>query len=146
MYPSVTSPMACTPAPGLPAVWAVLYEKYLGADWLDHLDDPAMWEKVATIPDEELWAVRRHLKNKLVNYANERTRQQWQNGTFTPAQVLAGGVFLEPYSLTIGFARRFATYKRANLMFRDFDRLMRIDQQSAHAGADHLCRQGAPRG
>src|SRR5512133_411752 len=105
---------------------AVLYETYLGTDWLDRLDDPAMWEKVAAIPDEELWAVRRHLKNKLVNYANERTRQQWQNGTFTPAQVLAGGVFLVAYSLTIGFARRFATYKRANLMFRDFDRLMRL--------------------
>jgi starch phosphorylase len=104
----------------------VLFESYLGTDWLDHLDDTAMWEKVITIPDEELWAVRRHLKNKLVNYSNERTRQQWQNGTFTPAQVLAGGVFLEPYSLTIGFARRFATYKRANLMFRDFDRLMRL--------------------
>jgi starch phosphorylase len=104
----------------------VLYEKYLRTDWLDHLEYPAMWEKVTAIPDDELWAVRRHLKNKLVNYANERTRQQWQNGTFTPAQVLAGGVFLEPYSLTIGFARRFATYKRANLMFRDFDRLMRL--------------------
>ena len=104
----------------------IFSQQYLGADWLDHLDDPAMWAKVTSIPDEELWAVRRHLKNKLVNYANERTRQQWQNGTFSPAQVLAGGVFLEPYSLTIGFARRFATYKRANLMFRDFDRLMRI--------------------
>jgi starch phosphorylase len=51
---------------------------------------------------------------------------QWRNGTLTPSQVVAGGVFLEPYSLTIGFARRFATYKRANLMFRDFDRLLRI--------------------
>ena len=49
-----------------------------------------------------------------------------RNGTFTSSQVLAGGVFLEPYSLTIGFARRFATYKRANLMFRDFDRLMTL--------------------
>ncbi len=104
----------------------VLFSEYLGKDWLDHLDDPDMWEKFNKIPDEQLWAVRRHLKNKLVNYANERTRQQWQNGAFSPAQVLAGGVFLEPYSLTIGFARRFATYKRANLMFRDFDRLMHL--------------------
>ncbi|MDP3451278.1 MAG: alpha-glucan family phosphorylase, partial [Anaerolineaceae bacterium] len=58
--------------------------------------------------------------------ANERTRMQWRNGTLTASQVVAGGVFLEPYSLTIGFARRFATYKRANLMFRDFDRLMKL--------------------
>jgi starch phosphorylase len=78
------------------------------------------------IPDAELWNVRRHLKNKLVNFANERTRQNWQNGVITPSQTVAGGVFLEPYSLTIGFARRFATYKRANLMFRDFDRLMKL--------------------
>jgi starch phosphorylase len=104
----------------------LLFDQYLGQDWQDHLDDPAFWEGVKNIPDAELWTVRRHLKNKLVNFANERTRQTWQNGTITPSQAIAGGVFLEPYSLTIGFARRFATYKRANLMFRDFDRLMRI--------------------
>ena len=104
----------------------LLFTKYLGADWVDRLDDPSLWEKVANIPDHELWEVRRHLKNKLVNFANERTRMQWRNGTLTASQVVAGGVFLEPYSLTIGFARRFATYKRANLVFRDFDRLMKM--------------------
>ena len=104
----------------------LLFSKYLGTDWIERLDDPSLWENVVKIPDEELWEVRRHLKNKLVNFANERTRLQWRNGTLTPSQVLAGGVFLEPYSLTIGFARRFATYKRANLMFRDFERLLRI--------------------
>ncbi len=104
----------------------LLFSHYLSEDWVDRLDDPALWENVVNIPDEELWETRRHLKNKLVNFANERTRMQWRNGTLTPSQVVAGGVFLEPYSLTIGFARRFATYKRANLMFRDFDRLMRI--------------------
>jgi starch phosphorylase len=104
----------------------LLFDQYLGPDWRSHLDDQAFWEGIKNIPDEDLWAVRRHLKNKLVNFANERTRQTWQNGVVTPSQVIAGGVFLEPYSLTIGFARRFATYKRANLMFRDFDRLMRI--------------------
>ncbi len=104
----------------------LLFSKYLGKDWVDRLDDPALWEKVVNIPDHELWETRRHLKNKLVNFANERTRMQWRNGTLTPSQVVAGGVFLEPYSLTIGFARRFATYKRANLIFRDFDRLMKL--------------------
>ena len=104
----------------------VLFEKYLGENWIDRMDDPALWEYVKNIPDDELWSTRRHLKNKLVNFANERTRLQWQNGTLTPTQVVAGGVFLEPYSLTIGFARRFATYKRANLMFHDFDRLMKL--------------------
>ena len=104
----------------------LLFDQYMGPDWSDHLDDPAFWEGIKNIPDEDLWAVRRHLKNKLVNFANERTRQTWLNGVVTPSQAIAGGVFLEPYSLTIGFARRFATYKRANLVFRDFDRLMRI--------------------
>lgn len=105
---------------------ALLFDSYVGMDWLDHIDDPAVWNGILNIPDDELWAVRRHLKNKLVNFSNERTRLQWQSGQLTPNQVVAGGLFLEPYSLTIGFARRFATYKRANLMFREFDRLMAL--------------------
>ena len=104
----------------------LLFEKFLAPDWIEHIDDPVFWEGIKNIPDAELWNVRRHLKNKLVNFANERTRLAWQNGVITANQTVAGGVFLEPYSLTIGFARRFATYKRANLMFHDFDRLMRI--------------------
>ena len=104
----------------------LLFSEYLGSDWADRIDDHSLWEKVSAIPDSDLWEIRRHLKNKLVNFANERTRMQWRNGTLTPSQVIAGGIFLEPYSLTIGFARRFATYKRANLIFRDFDRLLRI--------------------
>lgn len=108
----------------------LLFEKYLAPDWADRLDDPDLWKNISQIPDEELWAVRRHLKNKLVSFANERTRLQWQNGLLTPSQAVAGGVFLEPYSLTIGFARRFATYKRANLVFRDFDRFMNLINDS----------------
>lgn len=104
----------------------VLFETYIGADWLERLDDPAFWNDINKIPDEELWAVRRHLKNKLVNFTNERTRQQWLGGGLTPSQAVAGGVFLEPYSLTIGFARRFATYKRANLIFHDYDRIIKL--------------------
>lgn len=104
----------------------VLFEKYLGEDWRERIDDPGLWKNVLNIPDDELWSVRRHLKNKLVNFANERTRLGWQNGLLTPSQAMVGGVFLEPYSLTIGFARRFATYKRANLVFRDFDRFMSL--------------------
>ena len=59
-------------------------------------------------------------------FANERARMQWLNGQVHPVQVIAWGVLMEPYSLTIGFARRFATYKRGNLILRDFDRLLRI--------------------
>jgi starch phosphorylase len=104
----------------------LLYSRYLGGDWMDNIDDPDLWALVDNIPDAELWAVRRHLKNKLVSYAIERARRQWVTGGFHPVQVVASGVLLEPYSLTIGFARRFATYKRGNLIMRDVDRLMRI--------------------
>ncbi len=103
-----------------------LFDRYLGADWLNRLDDPDMWALVENIPDGELWAVHQHLKRKLMLYVNERSRQAWQQGRVHPVQVVAGGVLLEPYSLTIGFARRFATYKRANLILRDYDRLMNV--------------------
>ncbi|HMD87984.1 MAG TPA: alpha-glucan family phosphorylase [Anaerolineaceae bacterium] len=104
----------------------LLFERYLGTDWLKHVDDPDMWVQVENIPDSELWTVRRHLKRKLITFANERARQLWLSGAVAPVQVVASGVLLEPYSLTIGFARRFATYKRANLFMRDYDRLLHI--------------------
>jgi starch phosphorylase len=107
----------------------VLFDKYLGEDWLEHLDDPAAWNKVEQIPDEELWAVRMHLKRKLAFYALERTRQRWMKGGYHPVQAIASGAMLDPYVLTIGFARRFATYKRANLVFSNLERLLAIINQ-----------------
>ena len=104
----------------------VLYDRYLGNDWIEKLDDPALWERVENIPDEELWAVRRHLKRKLVAYMRERSREQWLHTGVHPVQVIASGVLLDPYALTIGFARRFATYKRAHLVLQDMDRLLQI--------------------
>jgi starch phosphorylase len=104
----------------------VLLDKYLGEDWLDRLDDPETWLKVDAIPDNELWDVRLHLKRKLVFYALERTRQRWMKGGYHPVQAIASGIMLDPYVLTIGFARRFATYKRANLVFHDLARLLEL--------------------
>ncbi|MBS1248566.1 MAG: Glycogen phosphorylase [Chloroflexi bacterium] len=103
-----------------------LYGRYLGRDWMEHLDDPEVWETVDNIPDEELWAVRRHLKRKLVFYMRERAREQWLHDGVHPVQVVASGALLNPYALTIGFARRFATYKRADLVLSDFDRLLKL--------------------
>lgn len=104
-----------------------LYDRHFGADWLDHLDDQAMWDgHIENISDEELWMVRRHLKRKLVFYVRERARAQWIHAGVHPIQTIASGVMLDPYALTIGFARRFATYKRANLVLRDFNRLLDI--------------------
>ncbi|HZD57597.1 MAG TPA: alpha-glucan family phosphorylase [Anaerolineales bacterium] len=101
-----------------------LFGRYLGPDWSEHLDDPQIWEGVENIPDAELWTVRRHLKRKLVAYMRERAREQWLTDNVHPVQVVAAGVLLDPYALTIGFARRFATYKRANLILRDLGRLL----------------------
>ncbi len=103
-----------------------LYDRYLGPDWMENLDNPQTWEGIDNIPDAELWTVRRHLKRKLVYYMRERARNQWLIGGVHPVQVVASGVLLDPYSLTIGFARRFATYKRANLILRDMDHLLDI--------------------
>lgn len=104
----------------------VLFDKHLGNDWLEQVDNPKTWEGVEGIPEAELWAVRRHLKRKLVAYMRERSRQQWLETRVHPVQVIASGALLDPYALTIGFARRFATYKRANLVLYDLDRLLEL--------------------
>jgi starch phosphorylase len=104
----------------------VLFDKYLPEGWYTHLDDPEMWEDVLDIPDGELWDVRLHQKRKLVAYIRERARQQWLADQIHPVQVVAAGALLDPYALTLGFARRFATYKRAGLVLRDFDRLLEM--------------------
>ncbi|MBC8333616.1 MAG: alpha-glucan family phosphorylase [Anaerolineae bacterium] len=101
-----------------------LFRRYLGRNWVSHLDDPDLWEDIDNIPDEELWAVRRHLKRKLVFYMRDRAREQWLSTSVHPVQVIASGVLLDPYALTIGFARRFATYKRASLILSDLERLL----------------------
>jgi starch phosphorylase len=103
-----------------------LYDKYLGDNWMESLDEHQVWEIIESIPDAELWTVRRHLKRKLVHYMREQARDQWLNSGIHPVQVVASGVLLDPYTLTIGFARRFATYKRANLILRDLARLLDI--------------------
>lgn len=104
----------------------ILFSRYLGNDWLAHVDDPKIWQQIENIPDEELWRVRRHLKRKLVVYMVSRARKQWLSTQVHPVQTVASGVLLDPYALTIGFARRFATYKRANLIFKDFSRLEKL--------------------
>jgi starch phosphorylase len=104
----------------------LLYARYLGANWMEELDDLSLWQAIFAAPDEDLWLVRRHLKRKLVAFARERARAQWLATRVHPVQVIASGVLLDPYMLTIGFARRFATYKRGSLVMRDPERLLRI--------------------
>jgi starch phosphorylase len=103
-----------------------LLDKYLEDSWREEHDDPAVWKRLADLPDEELWSVHRELKLKMLNYFRRQVRRRWVSGANDPTQVLTGGTLLDPEALTIGFARRFATYKRAALIFRDLERLQRL--------------------
>ena len=104
----------------------MLLDLHLGDDWYDRLDDPKLWDKLDTLPARALWDVRLHLKRKLNFYLHERVRDRWTVGGFHPVQVVSSGILLNPYVLTIGFARRFATYKRASLVLSDVERLFKI--------------------
>jgi starch phosphorylase len=103
-----------------------LYGQYLGPDWMDYHDDPDLWEAILEMPDAELWEVHQLLRAKLLAYIDDRVRQRWMARQMEAGQVLGSGTLLDPDALTIGFARRFATYKRATLIFRDLGRLKRI--------------------
>jgi len=104
----------------------LLFNKYLGPNWLEDHDDPVIWELIDKIPDEELWKTHYWLKIKLIDAIRERSRQRWAEKHVNPSIVLAGGTLLDPSVLTLGFARRFATYKRADLIFYDMERLKRL--------------------
>ncbi len=105
---------------------AALYTRALGPDWYDHLDEPERWARVAEIPDAALWATHQALKEQLFTYSRARLqRQLTRHGEGTSALTAVEGL-LDPNALTLGFARRFATYKRATLLFRDPERLARL--------------------
>ncbi len=104
----------------------LLFNKYLGADWLEQHDNPVIYDSVDKIPDEELWQVHYWLKIKLINFIREQARRRWIENHANPINIIAGGTLLDPLTLTIGFARRFTNYKRADLIFHDIDRLKNI--------------------
>ncbi|MFX1284262.1 MAG: alpha-glucan family phosphorylase [Promethearchaeota archaeon] len=99
-----------------------LYKKYLGKNWLTKQDDPNLWEQVDEIPDKELWAAREESRDRMFVFLRERARIKRTEEGKDSRQTLAAGALLDPHALTIGFARRFATYKRAYLIFNDLER------------------------
>ena len=105
---------------------ADLFTKYLGAGWIERQDDPALWEAVLGIPDKDLWAVRQSLRRHLFAFVRERARQRWTDEHVSTPRIVVSGTLLDPDVLTIGFARRFAGYKRPELVFTDAERLARI--------------------
>ena len=105
--------------------FAALYDKYLPG-WEEHLTDVEFWRGVIDIPDEELWATHQKLKRRLVEFVRERVRAQRLRLGESPESLRKVNSLLDPEVLTIGFARRFATYKRGNLLFSDIERLKRL--------------------
>src|SRR6266566_8659237 len=102
-----------------------LFEEYLGPDWIERHDDPALVERVLSIPDEKLWSACQTLRSYLLNFVRERARQRWA-AQGAASRVVAAGTMFDQNTLTIGFARRFTSYKRPELIFTDPERLARI--------------------
>jgi starch phosphorylase len=105
---------------------ADLYDRYLGPRWSERPSDPQIWQQVARIPNEELWRTHERRRERTVTFARRRLRSQLEHRGGIPAELSQADEVLNPEALTIGFARRFATYKRGTLLFRDLDRLTRI--------------------
>ena len=103
-----------------------LYTKYLGEDWEDHLTDKDYWRRVIDIPDEVIWEAHQMLKKRLIDFARQRIRAQRERLGETPAQLREVNDILNPEVLTVGFARRFATYKRGTLLFANPERLFKM--------------------
>ena len=108
---------------------ADLYDRYLGPHWHERPEDEEMWQRVDQIPDTELWRTHARCRERLVAFARQRVREHYLKRGGSQAELRAADEVLDPEALTIGFARRFATYKRANLILEDVDRLTALLNQ-----------------
>ena len=107
----------------------LLINRYLAPicpDWFDHHDKDYVWAMIDSIPDQKLWELHYGLKIKLINRIHQFKRKDWMKYQADCANVVAGGSLIDPNALTLGFARRFSTYKRADLIFKDLDRIKKI--------------------
>jgi len=105
---------------------ASLLNRYLGRRWAEDPDSTKVWERVSRIPDSELWRTHERRRERLVTFARRRLQEQLINRGVKKMEIQMAGEALNPQALTIGFARRFATYKRGDLILKDPDRLARI--------------------
>ncbi|MBN2355963.1 alpha-glucan family phosphorylase [candidate division KSB1 bacterium] len=105
---------------------AELFNRYLGPRWFQDPSDKSVWNRIQQIPDEELWRTHERRRERLVAFTRRKLRQQLENSSASPADISIAEEVLDPKVLTIGFARRFAEYKRAKLIFSDLERLLAI--------------------
>lgn len=105
---------------------SALFDRYLGPRWVMNPGDHSVWQKIDMIPQEELWRTHERRRERLVAFARRRLEEQLRARNAPASDIAAAQEVLNPETLTIGFARRFATYKRATLLFKDRERLIRI--------------------
>ena len=110
----------------LPSEIRSLYDAYLPANWMESVEQPEVWRGIERIPDAEMWEVHRARKDKLIRHIRQRVRRQYLRHGEGARRVRSVDGLFNPDALTIGFARRFATYKRATLLFRDVARIRKI--------------------
>jgi starch phosphorylase len=108
------------------ADFSLLYDRYLGTQWETKPTDHSIWKKVDNIPNAELWRTHERRRERLVVFARHRLHFQLERRGATPSEIARADEVLDPEALTIGFARRFATYKRGTLIFRNLERLAGI--------------------
>ena len=106
--------------------WQQLYARTFGEDFRNNIADPAAWEKIHEVPDKTIWEMRNRQRAKLLEYIKKRLLSNLSKRQETPRKIYQILESIDPGTLTIGFARRFATYKRAHLLFNDLERLSRI--------------------
>ena len=106
--------------------WRKVYSKYFDDNFMFDQSNQKIWEAIYNVPDEEIWATRQALKNKLFDYIKIQFRETWLKNQGDPSRVVKLIERFNPNALVIGFCRRFATYKRAHLLFTDLDRLSKI--------------------
>lgn len=106
--------------------WKELYSKTFGENFHEHQSDPKVWDKIYSVSDEDIWNLRMTMKNKFINFVRRDFREKWIKNQGDPSRIMSIVDKINPNALIIGFARRFATYKRAHLLFSDLDRLSAI--------------------
>ena len=105
---------------------ADLFDRYLGLAWRENPADPEVWKRVDDIPDEELWRTHERRRERLIAFVRRRLRAQLEERGARPSEIERAKGVLDPRALTIGFGRRFTTYKRATLILRNLERLAHI--------------------
>jgi len=106
--------------------WKAVYEKYFTKDFYADQSNMKIWQKVYDIPDKEIWDTRMYMKNRLVEFIRDQFRENWLKNQGDPSRIVSILESINPNALIIGFGRRFATYKRAHLLFTDLERLEKI--------------------